>query len=87
MRQIGGFLLNSRHVRRNSIYVFKAILRSLANVSKNVVDDVTMLLCGVYEIALRQDRILQGVADTVKVLTNIGIDAYLLPIPFNTNRQ
>ena len=35
-----------------------------------------MLLCGVYEIALRQDRILQGVANTVKVLTNIGIDAF-----------
>ena len=50
-------------------------------------DNVTMLLCCVYEIALRLDRILQGVADTVKVLTNIGIDAYLLPIPFNTNRQ
>ena len=66
---------------------FRQFSEVLTNVSRNVVDNVTMLLCGVYEITSRQDRILQGAADTVKVLTNIGIDAYLLPISFNTNSQ
>ena len=66
---------------------FRKFSEVLTSVSQNMVDNVSMLLCGVCEIASRQYRILQGVVDTVKVSTNIGIDVYLLPIPFNTSCQ